>query len=148
MFFDTFTWYVLSPLSPLETAKSPWRWLTIQWGHIRCVIGFHLTMYADRKLFSVYHCQRWTSIPTSSFSSPIIYNSRWSYLCISFVLIPDEAQFGVGGHGVVGSDVAVEQGTFHPNGFTGQNMVLLQIHWPVYASIHCEEKKEKLRIWW
>lgn len=64
-----------------------------------------------------------------------------SYLCISFVLVPDEAQLGVGGHGVVGSNVAVEQGTFHPNRLAGQNMVLLQIHGPVDASVHCEARK-------
>lgn len=64
-----------------------------------------------------------------------------SYLRISFVLVPDEAQLGVGGHRVVGSDVAVEQGTFHPNRLASQNVVLLQIHGPVYASVHCEERK-------
>lgn len=66
-----------------------------------------------------------------------------SYLCVSFVLVPDEAQLGVGGHGVVGSDVAVEQGTFDPNRLAGQNMVLLQIHRPVNASVHCKQEKER-----
>lgn len=55
----------------------------------------------------------------------------WSYLCISFVPVPDEAQLGVGGHGVVGSYVTVEQGTFDPDRLTRQNVVLLQIHRPV-----------------
>lgn len=64
-----------------------------------------------------------------------------SYLCISFVFVPDEAQLGVGGHCVVGSDVAVEQGTFHPDRLTSQNVVLLQIHGPVDAAIHCKDKK-------
>lgn len=59
-----------------------------------------------------------------------------SHLGVAFVLVPNEAQLGVGGHGVVGSDVAVEQGTFDPDRFSGQDVVLLQIHRPVDASVH------------
>lgn len=69
-----------------------------------------------------------------------------SHLCISFVLVPDEAQLGVGRHGVVGSDVAVEQGTFHPDRFVGQNVVLLEIHGPVYASVHCKQRNRGRNI--
>lgn len=65
-----------------------------------------------------------------------------SYLCVSLVLVPDEAQLGVHGHGVVCPDVAVEQGTFDLDRLTGQNMVLLQIHRPVYASVHCENREK------
>lgn len=48
-----------------------------------------------------------------------------NYLCVSFVLVPNEAELGVGCSAVVGSDVAVEKCTFHSNRFTSQNMVLL-----------------------
>lgn len=58
------------------------------------------------------------------------------YLSVSFVLVPDEPQLGVGGHAVVGSDVAVEQSALHPDRFTCQNMVLFQIHRPVEAAVH------------
>lgn len=47
------------------------------------------------------------------------------YLCISFVLVPNEAELGVGCSTVVGSDVAVEERTFHSNRLPSQNMVLL-----------------------
>lgn len=47
------------------------------------------------------------------------------YLCISFVLVPNEAELGVGCSTVVGSDIAVEERTFHANWLPSQNMVLL-----------------------
>lgn len=62
--------------------------------------------------------------------------ARPPYLSVSFVLVPDEPQLGVGGHAVVGSDVAVEQSALHPDRFTCQNMVLFQIHRPVEAAVH------------
>lgn len=90
-----------------------------------------------------YVCCR---LPSVGPPSPLQPNGAFlpgrSYLSISFVLVPDEAQLGVGCHGVVGSDVAVEQGTFHPDRFIGQNVVLLQVHRPVDASVHCRERTD------
>ena len=63
-----------------------------------------------------------------------------AYLRVPFVLVPDEPQLGVGGHGVVGADVAVEQGTLHPDGLPGQNPVALEVHRPVDAAVHCGER--------
>lgn len=48
-----------------------------------------------------------------------------NYLCVSFVLVPNEAELGVGCSTVVGSDVAVEECAFHSNWLASQNMVLL-----------------------
>lgn len=68
-----------------------------------------------------------------------------THLCVSLVLVPDEAELGVGGHGVVGSDVAVEQGTFDPDRLAGQDVVLLQVHGPVDATVHCRQRGRRQR---
>ena len=62
------------------------------------------------------------------------------YLGVPLVLVPDEPQLGVGGHGVVGADVAVEQGTLDPDGLPRQNPVPLQVHRPVDAPVHWGER--------
>lgn len=38
-------------------------------------------------------------------------------LRVPFVFVPDEPELGALGHGVVGPDVAVEQGALHPHWF-------------------------------
>lgn len=80
-------------------------------------------------------------------STSVVVQTSDAHLCIAFVLVPDEAQLGVCGHGVVGSDVAVEQGTFNSNRLTSQYVVLLQIHRPVNASIHCEGEHREEKYW-
>ena len=64
------------------------------------------------------------------------------YLRVPLVLVPDEPQLGVGGHGVVGADVTVEQGTLDPDGLAGQDPVPLKVHRPVDAPVHWGENTE------
>lgn len=61
----------------------------------------------------------------SSRSGSRSLRSVGNYLCVSFVLVPNEAELGVGCSAVVGPDVAVEKRTFHSNRLASQNMVLL-----------------------
>lgn len=58
-------------------------------------------------------------------------------LRVAFVLVPDQSQLAVLGHGVVGSDVTVEQGTLDPHRLAGKHSVPLQVHRPVDAAVHC-----------
>lgn len=79
----------------------------------------------------------WFCFRTFNLTDWFLKHSIEPHLRVALVLVPDEAQLGVGGHGVVGSDVAVEQGTFDPDWFPSQDVVLLQIHRPVDATVHC-----------
>lgn len=84
---------------------------------------------------------RWAEPNGISFFAEPMTREDDGFLRITLVPVPDESQLGVLGNAVVSADVAVEESTFHPQRFSGQHAVRLQVHRPVYTSIHCGREK-------
>lgn len=57
---------------------------------------------------------------------------------IAFVFVPHEPEASALRRAVIGPDVAVEKGAPHADWLPCQSHVLLEVHQPVNATVHCK----------